>query len=326
MRHDVERPPVASTPRKPASSHALADARLYRPGALLAGGILLLPPAVALVSAAVAVELTGRIPLWLPLILLLWLPLMAAAWLTMISVRTSPTGIAIARPWSRWSEIRWTLIDHVRRRGPRITIHSSDDRLARFYPFALQDGARLKRELLMRLPVHVLDARLRGEARELLGEPIGQRAQILVADPLQARPRRVWSVGLVALLIAATVGAGFTLALLPFPLALFPVILALVALALCAYALPICLQTVSLDDAGVTVKGAFGRHIGRIAWDDIQLVERTPRERMLRLRGAGRLRCAGPSLLGATQAEIFRAYLQTYCTERGALMIVRRWL
>jgi hypothetical protein len=326
MKHDVERPPAASAPRKPASSHALTDARLYRPGALLAAGILLLPLAAALVGAGVALELTGRIPIWLPLILLLWLPLMVAAWLTMISVRTSPIGIAIARPWSRWNEIPWTLIEHVRRFGPRIIIYSSDGRLARFYPFALQDGARLKRELLMRLPVHVLDARLRGEARELLGEPIGQRAQSLVANPLEARPRRVWSVGLVGLLVAAVVGASFALVLLPFPLALLPVTLALIALGLCVGALPICLQTVSLNDSGVMVKGAFGRHLGQLAWDDIQLIERTPRERMLRLRGERRLRCAGPSLFGATEAEIFRAYLQTYCTERSALMIVRRWL
>jgi hypothetical protein len=326
MRHDAERPPVATAPRRSPSGHALSDARLYRPGPLLAAVILLLPPALALAGAGIALNTLGRIPLWLPLVLLLWVPLLAASWLTMTSVRTSPAGIAVARPWRQWNEVHWTLIERVERHGPLVVVYSSDGRAVRFYPLTLQDAARLRRELLMRLPVHVLDARLRSDARELLGEPIGQRGPSLTSEPLHTRPHRLWCVGLTVATLLAGLGAGAALYVVPSPLALLPACLALAVVVLCARALPTCLQTISLTQSGIAVRGAFSRKATTLAWHDIQLVERTPRERVLRLRGEQRLRCAGPGLLPANDAEVFRVYLHTYCTEQGALVLVRRWL
>lgn len=326
MRHDPHLPPVSTAPRKPGTSHALAHAHVYRPGPIFAACILFAPPLLALAAAGATLHTAGRIPIWLPLLLLLWLPVLPLAWLTMISVRTSPAGIATARPWRQWVELRWTLIEHAQRRGLRIVLRSSDGRTAHFYPFILQGGARLKRELLMRLAAHVLDERLRGDARNLLGEPLGQSAENLLANPLTARPRPAWAIGPAAGTACALAGAGVALLRLPPPLAALVCALAVVVLALSVSVLPLCLQTVSLNELGIAVTGATGRHLGHMAWRDVQLIERTPRERVLRLRGDRRLRCPGPGLFAPAEREVFQAYLLAYCAEQGALVIVRRWL
>jgi hypothetical protein len=297
---------------------------LYRPGLLLAGALLLAPPVLAVSSAGILLRVAGHIPLWLPAILLVWLPLLFFAWFTLKSVRTSSVGIAIARPWSRWEELNWALIEHVQQEGPRIVVHSSDGRTDHFYPFTLHNGTRLRRELLMRLPAHVLDAALRADARRLLGEPATHLDASVPADPCVIHPRRIWSVALLGVSLVAILGGSGAAVELPTPFMAIPIAAAFVVVVGCTALLPVCMQTLTLTHSGMVVRGPLGRPARELRWESIQFIEQTRAERVLRLRGKRRLRCAGPGLLSAADAEVFRAFLWTFCAQRGVLTIERR--
>jgi hypothetical protein len=116
----------------------------------------------------------------------------------------------------------------------------------------------------------------------------------------------VWSLPLVARLVIAA--------------------LAIVTLAVSVLAYIWLLRRVTVSDRGIAIAPALTRRSREIAWDEIQLVEHTPGERFLRLRGERRLLCPGPTLLPPAGRDGMRAFLHAYCLSRGVPVARRHWL
>lgn len=326
MGSERQAPYVSPTSRRLTGGRRLAEARFYRPGPLLAAAILLSPALLALIGGIVSLAVWGSIPVLLPLLLLLWIPVLPTTWLIMTSVRTTPVGIAISRPWRQWREIPWDLIERAERTGRRIVVHASDGRQIGFSLLTLRDGTRLHREILMRLPMHVLDARLRGDARDVLGEPVVPRPDGGLSGGLQASPRPVWRWAALAAVAASALVAVVAALLLP-PLFGIPVaVLGLIGVAAGVVTFTWFRQELVISETGIAVIGALTRKMREIAWSEIQLIEYTPRERVLRLRGDRRLRCPGPTVLLPSERDVMRAFLHEYCIGRGVPVVERRWL
>lgn len=326
MRNDRPSERVGADTRRLVAARGLAEMHIYRPGPLLAVLMLPVPGVLAIAGSAVALAVGRAIPVLLPLLLLSWLGILPLTWTAMASVRTSATGIAVAGPWRAWNELPWALIERAEQRRLRLVLAASDGRRVTFAPLLLRDGARLRRELLVRLPTQVLDTRLRAAARNLLGEPLllGPEGGLTVA--LHAHPRPAWRwAALLTVLVGAAAGIGGALAL-PTPLATMSAGAGLIVLSVGGSALWWLAHVVSMSDAGVRVTRARGGAIHEIGWDAIQLIEHTPRERVVRLRGEQHLTCAGPRLMRPADRELMQAYLQTYCIQRGVPVIERRWL
>lgn len=311
------------------TSTPLAEVQYYQPGSMLALGILLLPVAITLVAASVTLGATGRVPIWLPFLPLLGLPLLPVLVLIMQSARTSPIGIAVGRPWQRWTELTWSEIEHVDARGPALAFVGGGRRI-RILPSLLRDGDRLRREIVLRLPPHALSVELSREAEQIVSSdcfitPEGEIQGVLVA---RALPRFALTTALVGAVCAAL--AVFVALVLDPSLSLgLTVILAAGAAAF--FALTYWLrQRLIVDAAGIAV--AFpGTRPAFLAWSSLVLVEYTPGEALLRLRAAQaqttrKRRCPGPAMLTATQGEWLRAFLDTYCRDRGIPVVTRRRL
>ena len=307
-------------------ARALAEVHVYRPGPALAAAIALAPGALALVGAVVSLAVAHAIPVFLPVLLLLWVPALPAAWLAMVSVRTSATGIAAARPWRTWEELPWELIERAERHGIRYALTTSDGRRIMFAPATLREGARLRREILVRLPPQVLDERLRSAARDLLGEPLALGPEGGLSAKVRARPRPVWRRGA----LGGAIGGGLAVMggalALPATPGLVTVGLGLLVLAASLGGLWWLNQEVVLTAKGIQVTYALLGGTRALAWSEIQLVEHTRGERLLRLRGDRRLRCAGPRLLSPADRDAMRAFLHAYCVDMGVPIAERRWL
>jgi hypothetical protein len=307
-------------------ARALAEVRVYRPGPALAAAIALAPGALALAGAVMSLAVSQAIPVFLPVLLLLWVPALPATWLAMVSVRTSATGIAAARPWRKWEELPWELIERAERHGIRYALTTSDGRRIVFAPATLREGARLRREILVRLPPQVLDERLRSAARDLLGEPLAPQLKGGLSAEVRARPRARWRKGAVGGAIGgglAVVGGALAAPATPGLVMGGMGLLVLVAFVGGLWWLN---QEVILTKNGIQVIYAPLGGTRTLAWGEIQLVEHTRGERMLRLRGERRLRCAGPRLLSPADRDAMRAFLHTYCVDKGVPIAERRWL
>jgi hypothetical protein len=306
----------------PRSVAALAGTRLYRPGGALAFLLLGAAPALAM-AAALLVPSPGPGPLLALALLSVWLLLVPAAWSVLVSVRTSPLDIAAARPWRRWRAVPWSQIETAERRGVRIVLAASDGQRISFAWGLLQRGDQLYRDLLLRLPLRVLDPRLRRDAARLLGR-VGPLAAGGVVDGARVRVR--WRV------LAATGGvvAGALGVAAQWAPALAPRVLgsaAAAALLVAAVRLSWWLgQRVHVSDQALTVVGPDGRHARAVAWEQLALVEHTAHETLVRLRGERRLLCVGPGLLAPEEGDQFRAVLRARARERGVLVVQRRWL
>ena len=317
----MEQPSV--TPSRPLTRGAarpstpLMDLQVYRPGSVLAVSILLLPATAALLAAALSLNTSGRVPLWLPFALLLCVPGLPVLWFAMHSVRTSTLGIAMGRPWQTWNEVPWASIERVEQVGPRLRITASDDRQLTIWPALLRDAGRLERELLLRLPPQVLAGKFAARGQFILGGIAG-------TAHVQAQPRWRGMSAAACLLGPLIVLAG--LVALPHAGALSVALAAgLVELAALTLLLTI-FQRVTLDETGIRVSGLLHRGARSMRWRDVELIEQSPQERMLRLRGAKKLVCLGPGILPPKEGEIMRAYLQRYCRSRDVPMVDRRWL
>lgn len=308
-----------------AASAPLVDASVYRPGPFLALAIILGPVALALAGAAISLNIEGTIPFWLPLVLLLWVPCAPMLWLALKSVRLSPLGIAVGRPWQRFREIYWTDIALVERRRGVLRIIGADRTFLSFAPALLRDGAQLEAEVLHKSPVRALTGTLRERAQPLGPEESLWAAPLSLPKRIAVRPRPGWAVGAGG--IAALAGAGAFLAAraLPAPAAasVAALSLAIGAVALvCAWWL---LQPVELSEKGVAVRMPFGVRRA-MDWQDVELVERSSRWHVLRFRGRTRLTCPGPGMLRREDGHVVRTFLRVYCTSRRVAIVPRRWL
>lgn len=306
---------VASTP--------LSEVELYRPGPYFALAILLIPVIVTLVAATISLNGDHGIPLWLPFVLLLWIPCLPVIWLGMLSVRTDTTGIAAGRPWTRWREIPWDMIDRVDERGPLLTVHGSIGGRLVFAPILLRDGSRLRRRLLLRLPAHVLSNALGEDAQQILSLSVYTMPEGGLAGMLRARSRASYRLTAAALTIAlAAVGIVALLAVSS------PVGLALAVIcwlgALASASLVVWLQQeLRVNDSGIVVFQRLTRRMRELKWTQIELIEHSSREAVLRLRGEQRIVCLGPGVLPRAQRDVLRAFLHEYGLNRGVPIVKR---
>lgn len=321
--------------RSPVSS-PLADMQVYSPRPALALIILVLPVALTLGPAALALQLERAVPIWLPFLVLLWLPAVPLLWLLMQSARTTATGIAVARPWRTWTELHWDEIQHVDQRGMVMRISGRGETLV-LAPRLLREGARLRRQILLRLPPHTLSVRLSREAEEIVSSRISLLADGSIAGSVATRPQARYSVALLltgcALGISAALAAwlsvsapsGTSTAALAITAA--AAIAALLALACLASAIWLA-QRLSLDEHGITITRALALPRQRFfAWERIKMVEYTPRKTLLRIRDSHtRALCAGPRLFDSERAAILWALIQSHGNEHEVLIIPRRRL
>jgi hypothetical protein len=322
-RHPL-RPP--SVTRRLDIATSLTTGHLYRPGALLAVVMMLLPAALALVSAAISLAMWDTVPLVVPLLLVLWLPALLAAWLTAVSVRTTATSVAARRPGGDWQELPWALIDRAERHGFALVLKTSDGRKITFMPVCLKEGTRLYRELLMRLAVRVLDDRLRADLGAVLGRQVVPGPTGAPSGTLYAQPRAIWRWGAAGAAVALAASGAAAWVVLPAGAALPLAGACLLALSVLVGAFLWLGQAIIISEHGMTVHHAVARRSFELAWGEVQLIEHTPGERMLRVWGKRRVRCAGPALLDDTKRDLMRAFLHAYCLARGVPVVERKWL
>lgn len=321
-------PPIPSRPlttgRAPTST-PLMDIQMFRPGPYLAFTLLVLPIVIALIGAGIALDTTGTIPVWLPLVLLLWLPCLPLVWLIMQSARISSLGIAVGRPWRTWEEIPWGLVERVERRGLTIRIISSDGKRLSLTPLLLRDGARLRRLLFLRLPTHVFVGALADETQRLLSGGMALASVGGFAGTLHAQPRRQWYVLLSSIDLLAVAAAIAVVMMLPIAI-MIPLIVLCVAVLLISTAMFVwLLQWVELNEEGMTIVWTFPRRMQAVRWAEVEMIEHTPREVLLRVRGKQRIACIGPSLLSTAQRDLMRAFIHEYCTNRSVPIVRRNW-
>lgn len=321
-------PRVVSVPIRSGQgvSSPLQDVQIYRPGPYIALVILLLPALITLGGATLYLGTGTHIPGWLPFTLLLWAPGLPLLWLATLAVRLSAAGIAAGRPWSRWVEIQWQDVERVEPRGLSIRIHGARGGKISFSPFLLRDGKRLERQLLLRLPTHVLTGGLATKAQSLLSSDIRSTPEGGYTGTLTIQVRApfrwlVACIGLVAAAAAVLVQVRSSFGAAPILGAAFVV----VAIAACL-ALVWALQRLRINETGVTVERLFIPTERRVAWPEIELIEHSPRQAFLRFRGMKRLFCAGPGLLSPSQATLMDGILAEYAGKRRIPMVARTWL
>ncbi len=321
------RPVSRTSARHRASlSQPLLEVQLYRPSPFVALTIVTFPVVVTVLAAIVFLSSTGVIPHWLPFLILLWIPCLPALWLAMQSARTTSLSFAAGRPWRPWIELPWDSIERVEQSGLTIRAIASDGRHLTFVPFLLRDGARLRREFLLRLPPHVLSGTLGQEAKRLLLLGIQTTPEGRLSGTLRARPRSLWRnlafiLGLT--LIAAGIASLWYFG--PFP----GVLAALGGLLLGAICLVIfgwLLQEIAINENGISRIMPLKRPPITLEWASIELIEHSSREYVLRLRGPVRFICAGPSLLPEAERDLMRAYIHEYCISKGIPTVRRTWI
>lgn len=312
--------------RAGARSTPLLDVEMYRPGPMLALVVLLLPVIVALSGAAVYGSVDGAVPPWLPYTLLLWAPCLPARWFTMQSVRVSTAGVGAGRPWQQWEEVAWEDVERIEARGPFLRIVASRGHAIMFAPMLLRDGRRLRRQLLLRLPAHVVAGRLAAEAQQFVALEIQSTAEGGYTGVLTTRTRLRWRLAL--LLLAAGAIACGTLAISTLPIilaaivAMLTALVAVVLLVLVAWSS----QAVQIDSSGLSLVSPILRRHRTLRWEEIDLIEHTRRQGVLRVRGTRRLLCAGPGLLSPAQATLMRGMLHEYCDRRGVPILRCVWV
>lgn len=327
--------PPGTRAARSSMSHPLGDTHVYRPGAVMAIGVLVLPGVLTLGVATLALQLWHALPVWLPVLALLWLPAAPLAWLAMQSVRTTSNGIAVGRPWRTWLELPWEDIQHIDQRALflRISGPSPAPQALVFAPQLLGDGGRLRREILMRLPPKALSVGLGHEAVKLVNPgDISISATGGIEGTVEAHTRARYWIGLLVtavVLLAGTAAAfGAEVSALSSPgvvaVEVAGVLLALMCFALAAW-LP---QRLTLDAGGITISHAL-RLIPRrsFAWQRMDMIEYTPGKALLRVRGKdARAVCAGPRLVHSEQSAIAWHFIEGHCQEHSVLLIMRRRL
>lgn len=326
MRDEQHVPGPASTPRRAAPAQTQVVTRVYRPGAVLATALMLSPALLSLLAAGVALVTIHAVPLVVPALLLLLLPAIAAGWVVCVSVRTTALGIGSARLLRPWHELPWALIEQAQRHRLRVVLISSAGQRIAFIPWLLSDGKRLYRDLLVRLPANVLDAQMAAAANHLLGERILQAPDGGLTGSLSAQPRATWRAAALSVAVMLLLVGAASLILAPPPISLVAGLGAFAGSALAIALLRWCSQRLHISEDGVQIQLPFKSTPQRMAWNEVALIEHTPGERVLRLRGDRRLICAGPGMLHPEKRDQMRAFLHTYCISRGVPVAQRRWL
>jgi hypothetical protein len=302
------------------------EVQLYRPSPFVALAILLLPVVVTLVAAIALLSTIGTIPSWLPFLILLWIPCLPVLWLVMQSAQTSTLSFAAGRAFRPWVELPWDSIERVEQSGLIIRATASDGRKLTIIPLLLRDGARLRREFLLRLPPHVLSGALGQQAKKLIVPDIQITPEGKLSGTLRAHPRRLWRT-LAFILGWVLIAAGF-LSLWLFGLipGVFLAIGGLLLGSVCLLAFVWLLQEVLINENGISRAIPLMHQSSTLEWSKIELIEHSSHQYVLRLRGPARFICVGPSLLPTAERDLMRAYIHEYGISRGIPTVRRTWI
>ena len=267
---------------------------VYRPAPYLGLVAILLPCGLAGLIAALALNNNRPIPIWAPLLLLLLIPLLTAAWLFVRSVRLSPTGIAVGRPFQRWREAMWHQIVHAERRGMAVRIYTVWDGVSpgdyiSFIPRLLMDGDQLLKIVLGHLRPQNLDGALRMEALDQMPIPEGE-----MTGMLRARPRNRWPFG--ALAVLGGLASAIWLR-----------------------------QEVIVTPEGLTIIRPWRRAPDEVLWDQVMVVDHSPHWALLKFRVGRSVRCIGPGLLRAPERDRMFAFINHYCLQHGVVNYPHKW-
>ena len=299
------------------SSMPIIDATVYRPGAPLAYALILIPILTAIGLSVARFAGGVAIPLWAALALAGWVVLTPVFWLLLKTVRVTAFGIATGRIWTKWKEILWGDISSVEWRGGRIQVRGANGAAISFAPRLLHNNRELRQYLSNRVSPRLIATPLVKPTEDDQELPAIMRPTGVSATEMRARAS--WSLRLSALAaFALAAGAGaLSFVELSVPWSYLVVALCALVAVVAVAALAWLSQAVSLTEEGITVKGfPFGS--GKLLpWREVEFVEVSSHERVLRLRGAQKLRSPGPGLFAQPSANTYRWLIHTYCLDRG---------
>lgn len=294
---------------------------VYRPAPYLAVIAILLPLLAIGATSALLLNENQQAPTWVPLLMLLFIPLLAVAWLFTRSVRLSPLGIAVGRPFQRWQEAPWHEITRAERRGMFVHIYTRSGASIAFAPRLLTGGDTLLTIILNHLRPQILDGALRIEALDQMASPEPE-----MTGMLRARPRNRWPLGGFALSLFGAVGAVVALLTLPLPVAIAVCVIG-VALVLLGLALALwMLQEVIVTAEGLTIIRPWRRSPEEVLWSEVKVLDHSTHWALLRFRADRPVRCIGPALLRTSERIRMNAFINHYCLERGVLNYPHRGL
>ncbi|HET8906657.1 MAG TPA: hypothetical protein VFN11_06805 [Ktedonobacterales bacterium] len=294
---------------------------IFRPAPYLAVIAILMPTAAVVIAAAILLNQNQQPPVWVPLVILASIPILTLAWLFMRSVRLSPVGISVGRPFQRWREAAWHEIIRAERHGMYIRIYTNRDVYISFAPRLLMDGRQLHKIVLNHLRPQILDGSLRMEALDQMPVPEAD-----LTGTLRARPRNRWPLSGFSLALAGAGGAALALIVLPEPLAgaicVLGIVVALLGIALALW----LLQEVIVTTEGLTIIRPWRRSTDEVMWSDVRVLDHSRHWALLRFRVGRSVRCIGPTLLRAPERELMFAFINRYCLQHGVLSYPHRGL
>jgi hypothetical protein len=164
------------------------------------------------------------------------------------------------------------------------------------------------------------------EAKRLLVSDIRTTPEGELLGTLHAHPKRLWrnlAFGLGVVLLGAGVLSIVFLGLFPGGvLGACSILLGLVCMATFVW----LLQEILINEHGISRRIPLRNQTAMQEWGDIDLIEHSSHEYVLRLRGAQRFICAGPSLLPTAERDLMRAYIHEYAISKGIPTVRRRWI
>jgi hypothetical protein len=164
------------------------------------------------------------------------------------------------------------------------------------------------------------------EAKKLLVSDIRTTPEGELLGTLHAHPRLLWR-NLAFSLGAVFLGAGVLSILF---LGLFPgIVLGLCGILLglvCISGFIWLLQEILINEHGISRRIPLRNQTAVLEWSEIELIEHSSHEYVLRLRGAQRFICAGPSLLPTAERDLMRAYIHEYGISKGIPTVRRTWI
>lgn len=147
-----------------------------------------------------------------------------------------------------------------------------------------------------------------------------------LSGTLHARPRGIWRGALAAGAVVAVAGAALALTKLPLGAGIPLAVAALAVAGAALRALAWTTQDVLMNEKGISVIWRLTRRSREMQWAQVELVEHSSREALLRLRGTQRILCAGPALMSTAQRDLMRAFLHEYCGNRDVPIMRRAWM
>jgi hypothetical protein len=294
---------------------------VYRPAPYLAAIAILLPVIAVGIASALLLNENQQAPIWVPLLVLVFIPLLAVAWLFLSSVRLSPMGIAVGRPFQRWHEALWHEITRAERHGMFVRIYNSSGDSIAFAPRLLTDGETLITVILNHLRPQILDGALRIEALDQM-----RAAESDMLGTLRARPRGRWPFGGFMLALAGIAGAVVAFFLLPLAFAIALCVLGVLVAALGIAIAVWLLQEVILTAESLTIIQPWRRSPEELLWSEVVVLDHSTNWMLLRFRAGRSLHCIGPALLRAPERDRMLAFITHYCLQRGVLNYPHRGL